>query len=85
MAFVPKPNTGTLWPNNKVTPNQPDVRGDLHIDSGLVRKLLSESQDGMIHVTVAGWNKTIAGKECISMAASEPYVKREKVDGDVPF
>jgi hypothetical protein len=64
---------------------QTGTKGDLHIDADLVRKLLGESQDGMIHITVAGWNKTIAGKECISMAASEPYVKREKVEEDVPF
>ena len=32
MAFVPKPNTGTLWPNEKKkADNHPDVRGDLNL------------------------------------------------------
>jgi hypothetical protein len=85
MAFVPKPNTGTLWPNNKMSPNQPDVRGDLHLDADMVRKLVRASEDGMIHISVSGWNKTIVGKQCISIAASEPYVKKDKVDEEVPF
>jgi hypothetical protein len=87
MAFIPKPNTGTLWPNNKSTPNHPDLRGDLHLDVDLLRKLIRETGDsGMIRISVAGWKKNIANKDCISMAASEPYVKKEVVvDEDVPF
>ena len=84
MAFIPKPNTGTLWPNDKTSPNQPDVRGDIHIDRAFLKMLMQEDGE-LVKITIAGWNKTIAGKECISMAASEPYKKKVVLDEDVPF
>lgn len=100
MAYVPKPNTGTLWPADKKADNYPDFRGDLFIERGLL-KLLVESHsttEGLVKVAVAGWNTTLAGKGCISLKASEPYVakappppKPEDVsqvpeeDEDIPF
>jgi hypothetical protein len=93
MAFIPRPNTGTLWPNDrKSSDNHPDVRGDLSLDRGLLQGLLRKTDDDLIKISVSGWNKTIAGKDCISIAASEPYVKKEEPtykkpadDEDVPF
>jgi len=90
MAFIPKPNTGTLWPNEKKTPNHPDVRGDLHLDADMLKNLIRSSEDGLVRISISGWNKSIANKDCISIAASEPYVKKEQVkvevdDDDIPF
>jgi hypothetical protein len=95
MAFTPRPNTGTLWPNDrKSADNHPDVRGDLFLDRGLLQGLIRKTDDDLIKISVSGWNKTIVGKQCINIAASEPYVKREEKeepakkfdeDEDVPF
>lgn len=93
MAFIPKPNTGIFWPNDKKSSaNHPDVRGDLSLDRGLLQGLLRKTDDELIKISISGWNKTIAGKDCISIAASEPYVKKEEPpykkptdDEDVPF
>jgi len=76
MAYEPKPNSGTLWPNDrKNSQNHPDVRGDLFLDRELLRTLATKNKDQLIKVSVAGWNKVIAGKDCITLSASEPYDK----------
>ena len=41
MSYTPKPNTGTLWPNQyKKADNHPDVKGDLFISRELLRTLV---------------------------------------------
>ena len=63
MSYTPKPNTGTLWPNQyKKADNHPDVKGDLFISRELLRTLASENKDELIKVAVAGWKKTLGGK-----------------------
>lgn len=86
MAFTPNPNTGTLWPHDKKSPNQPDMRGDIHMDRSLLLKLMKSDGD-LVKISISGWRKSIAGKDCLSLAASEPYVRQEpKVsDEDIPF
>ena len=85
MAFEPKPNTGSLWPNDyKKQDNHPDVKGDLFISRELLRTLASENKDELIKVAVAGWKKTLGGKNCLTLSVSQPYQKA-KDDGDVPF
>lgn len=88
MAFVPRPNTGTLWPNDKRTSdNQPNVRGDIFIDRSLIKKALENSED-MVQLSIAGWTKELGGKKALSLIVSEPYKKpkaTEPVDEDVPF
>ena len=89
MAFIPKANTGTLWPNDKKkTETHPDVRGDLHLDRDFIKAMMMKHPEGLIKISVAGWKKEINGKECVSMKASEPYVKPQAPivpDEDVPF
>ena len=93
MSYQPKPNTGMLWPNDrKSSDNHPDFRGDLHIDRALLRKLAAANQDPLIKVAVAAWTKNVNGKSCLSLQASEPYVKpappaerADYDDSDVPF
>ena len=84
MAFVPKPNTGTLWPNDKKkTDTHPDVRGDLNLDRSFLKDMLAKTDDELIKISVAGWKKEINGKKTLSISASEPYVK--PVDNDLPY
>jgi hypothetical protein len=91
-GFIPKPNTGTLWPNDrKTSENHPDKRGDVVIAVSLLRTLLAKGEDP-VKLTVAAWEKSIGGKDCLSLAVSEPYVKpvdnvtrAADPDEDVPF
>ena len=84
MAFVPKPNTGTLWPNDKKkTDSHPDVRGDLNLDRSFLKDMLAKTDDDLIKISVAGWKKEINGKKTLSISASEPYVK--PVDIGLPY
>lgn len=91
MTFTPKPNTGTLWPNDyKTAENQPDKRGDLLLDRSLLKLLLSKTDDDLIKITISCWTRTSNGKEYFSLAASEPYIKPEIKavridDDDIPF
>lgn len=91
MAYTPKPNTGTLWPNEyKKAENQPDKRGDLLLDRALLKLLMSKTNDDLIKITISGWTRVINGKDCLSIAAAEPYVKpaykpAPEDDSDIPF
>lgn len=76
--FKPNANSGTLWPNERKTAQtHPDVRGDLFLDPQLVREQLAnpDPATGFVKISISGWAKTIAGKNCLSMGAQKPYVK----------
>lgn len=76
MSYVPKPNTGTLWPNDrKASQSHPDVRGDVHLDRAFLKDMMSKSSDDLVKIQIAGWNKVINGQNCLSISASAPYVK----------
>ncbi len=84
MAFIPKANTGTLWPNDKKkTETHPDVRGDLHLDRDFIKAMMMKHPEGLIKISVAGWKKEFNGKKALSISASEPYEK--PVDNDLPY
>ena len=88
--FVPRPNTGMLWPNRKASQNHPDMRGDVFIDRKFLEGLLKKN-DELVKVQVAGWQKVVAGKDCLSLQVSEPYERQESRpqrlddESDVPF
>ena len=85
MAYDPKPNTGSLWPNDyKKQENHPDVKGDLHIDKVLLENLINKSKGSLVKVAIAGWAKEIKGKKVLSLTASEPYEKPSAED-DLPY
>lgn len=96
MAYTPKPNSGTLWPNErKASQNHPDVRGDLYLDPAMLLDLAKKGEP-LIRISVAGWSKIIAGKECLTLNASAPFEKQAaktykqpsqapKDDDEVPF
>lgn len=85
MAYEPKPNTGTLFPNDyKKQDNHPDVKGDLFIDRTLLNALMSKSSDPLVKISLSGWNKSSAnGKTFVSLAASEPWVK--PAEDEIPY
>jgi hypothetical protein len=94
MAFEPKANSGVLWPNEKrSSDNQPTMRGDIYLDLSLLKAEWAKAQNGLLKITIAGWNKELAGKSVITMAASAPYVKPVETtpppsndfDQDIPF
>jgi hypothetical protein len=99
-TYIPKPNTGTLWPNDyKRTEQHPDKRGDLVLDREFLRQMLSKTTgQSTVTIQISGWSKVINGKDCLSMQASEPYVKPDAPaaprsaprpdpvdDSDIPF
>jgi len=91
--YIPKPNTGTLWPNErKATQNHPDIRGDLNLDVKFIMDMIQKYPNSdAVKVSISGWAKTINGKDCVSLQASAPYVKpvdapaKSVYDEDVPF
>jgi len=84
MAYEPKANSGTLWPNEyKKQENHPDVKGDIFIDRGLLTALMGKNSDALIKVSLSGWKKVIAGKDAISLSASEPWVK--PAEDEIPY
>ena len=88
--YTPKPNTGTLWPNQKkASANHPDVRGDVFIDRIFLQDMCDKTEGDLVKLQIAGWNKVIAGKDCLSISVSAPYEKPRAVaprsSEDVPF
>ena len=94
MAYIPKPNSGTLWPpENKLSELHPDLKGDILIEKSLLQALISKSEDP-VKISISGWKRKFKGMDCLSVIvsepfkASEPYVKPkepEVPDEDVPF
>lgn len=76
MAYEPKANNGSLFINDKkVADNQPDLRGSIHIDRGLLENLMKKNTQ-LVEVSIAAWNKKSSkGTSYLSLAASEPYEK----------
>lgn len=76
MSYQPKPNTGTLWPNDrKSSANHPDVRGDVFIDRTFLQDMIDKTAGDLVKLQIAGWNKVLGGKQCLSISVSPPYVK----------
>lgn len=81
MTFVPKPNTGSLWANDRKTAeNHPDLRGEVVVDKQLLVDLMSKGENP-VKIALAGWNKTSAsGRDYVSLVASEPFVPQKRVE-----
>ena len=77
MAYEVKPNTGSLFVNEKKTSDaQPDFQGKITISAELIRKLAKNGED--FQFDVSGWKKTTgSGKNLLSLAIKEPYKKPE--------
>jgi hypothetical protein len=80
--FVPKPNTGTLWPNDgKTSANQPDMRGDAFIDRVFLQDMIDKCEGDLVKLQISAWDKVISGKNCLSFSVSAPYVKPDAQSG----
>jgi hypothetical protein len=92
MAYEPKPNKGTLWPNDyKTTESHPDVKGDLHLERDLLNALMIKQPNGLVKISVSGWKGDANGKKILKLAASEPWSGESKPaapvvsDDDLPY
>lgn len=76
-TFVPKPNTGTLFNNDRKDPSssQPDMRGSIYLDRALINEQLKSTPDGeLVKFDISGWDNN--GR--IGLRFSTPYVKPER-------
>ncbi len=72
MIYEPKPNRGTLFPNDyKTDEKQPDWRGDIFLDQTLLSRLLNG--EPLLKLSLSGWENTSSGKKRMSIQASEPF------------
>jgi hypothetical protein len=79
MAFEPKPNKGTLFPNDfKTTEFQPNVKGDLFMDRDLLNALMIKQPDGLVKISISGWAGEWQGKKILKLVAQEPWSGESK-------
>lgn len=97
MSFIPKPNTGSLWHNDKKSSdNHPDMRGEVVVDKELLMAQISKGENP-VKLAISAWNRTsLAGRDYMSLSVSEPWIppadQQQKAahdksgeDEDVPF
>lgn len=98
MTFIPKPNTGSLWHNDKKTEDKhPDMRGEIVVDKQLLLDQIAKGENP-VKLAISGWNRTtLSGRDYMSLSVSEPFVPQRRPeptpqqqadpedDGDVPF
>jgi hypothetical protein len=75
-TFVPKPNTGTLFNNERKDPGstQPDMKGNIFLDRALIDDQLKGTPEGeLVKFEISGWDN---GSR-MGLALSKPYVKPE--------
>jgi len=76
MAYEVKPNSGSLFPNQKKADNHPDMKGGIALDVKMIQSLIDRSDGNTVQVTVAAWKKVSSkGLAFLSLSVSEPYVK----------
>lgn len=84
MAFEQKPNSGAMFVNEqKQMENHPDWRGDVYLDKTFIIEQMNKADGPLVKIAISAWSKTAkSGKEYLSLAASEPWVKK---DSDLPY
>ncbi len=76
MTYNHKPNTGSLWPNDKkVSEHHPDIKGDVAIDKRLLLDLIATGEDP-IKMSISAWKNVSqkTGTEYWSLKISEPFI-----------
>ena len=74
--YIPKPNTGTLFNNDRKDPgsSQPDMKGYIYLDRALINEQLKNTPDNeLVKFDVGAWDN--GGR--FGMSFSVPYVKPE--------
>lgn len=100
MSFIPKPNSGYLWLNDRKTEDShPDWRGESVIDKKLLMDLIAKGDDP-VKISVSAWNSlTKSGQQYFYLKYSEPFIPQKRAepeptpqqqiepedDEDVPF
>lgn len=86
------PNSGALFPNkNKTSDAQPNARGNIKVERGLLKELMSESDGELIELEVSAWTKEFKDGKFLSLKVAKPYKKaaapRQQEDDseDIPF
>ena len=86
------PNSGALFPNkNKTSDAQPNVRGNVKVERGLLKELMAESDGELIELEISGWTKEFKGGKFLSLKVAKPYKrdaapKKQADDSeDIPF
>jgi hypothetical protein len=76
MAYENKPQTGSLFPNQKKSDNHPDMKGDVYLDKTFLIDMMDKSKGNLVKISLAAWKKESAkGLKYLSMTLSEPYEK----------
>ena len=72
--YIPKPNTGSLFPNTrKEEDRHPDMNGNIFLSKDLVRERLEATEgDNLVQISVSAWNNA-AGR--LGLTFKKPYVK----------
>ena len=93
--FIPKPNTGSLFPNSRKDEDRhPDMNGNIFLARDLIEERLRATPEGeLVQISISAWNNT--GR--IGLTFKKPYVKPvdqktqaaeptpEPSDDDIPF
>jgi hypothetical protein len=87
------PNSGALFPNkNKTSDAQPNARGNVKIERGLLKELMAESDGELIEFEISAWTKEFKDGKFLSLKVAKPYKKnaaprqQQEDDGeDIPF
>lgn len=96
MSFIPKPNTGTLFINERrQSSDHPDLTGNIFLDRGLLTEVMNNTPEGeLVKLQVSGWNND-GGR--IGMRFGKPFVPKPKTqdfpreqpqlddDSEIPF
>jgi hypothetical protein len=97
-GYIPKPNTGSLFPNSgKEEPQQPDLTGKINLTKELMKECMDATPDGeLVVMDVSGWRNA---NDRIGLSVKKHYVKPtyqkaaepkpapapEDDDSDIPF
>jgi len=98
MAYQPKPNTGSLWPNkDRSNPTSPNARGSIFIDRDLLKELMQNSDSQLIEMEVSAWT-AVWEKENVkyqNLVVKKPFKAKPKAqqptqesnndNDDIPF
>ena len=78
--FVPRPNTGTLWPNEKRSDNHPDVRGDIFVEISLLKKLMAQADGDQVKLSVSESSDDAGLVDYLGNTASGPSFNKRMSD-----
>jgi hypothetical protein len=68
------PNSGSMFPNKfKKTSIDPNLKGTVKIERSLLKELMSESNEELIEIQIAGWTKEWKDGKFLSLRVSKPY------------